>query len=113
MKAFEFLLILLNIWGWAQLSQIKPLKSWVTSNTRGSSVKDGTTALLDEPHLGLFLGDSLELAEAVGLCASASNTLTGTVEDNVEVHAENTSVGVVLNAEIDVFVDTETEVACY
>ena len=99
---------------WAQLSQIKPLKSWLTHQILGgSSVKDGTTALLDEPHLGLFLGDSLELAEAVGLCASASNTLTGTAEDNVEVHAENTSVGVVLDAEIDVFVDTETEVACY
>jgi hypothetical protein len=75
------------------------------------SVEDGATAFLDEPHLGLFLGNLLELANTVGLRTTAGNTSTVTAEDNVEVHAENTGGGVVLDAEINVFVDTEAEIA--
>ena len=76
----------------------------------GCSVKDGAAALLNEPHLGLLLGDTLELAEVGFACATLSDTFANTSEDNVEIHTENTGGGVVLDAEINVFVNTKTEV---
>ena len=77
------------------------------------SVEDGATTLLDEPHLGLLLGDTLELADSGLVGASSGDTLAATAEDHVEVHTEDTGAGVILDAEVDVFVDTEAEVACY
>jgi hypothetical protein len=76
------------------------------------SVEDGTAALLDEPHLGLFLGDTLELAEERLACAALSNTVANALKHNVEIHTENTGGGVVLDAEIDMLVNTEAEVTC-
>ena len=73
--------------------------------------EDGAAELLNEPLLGLLLGDSLELAEGGGSCSSSSDSLSSTGEDDVEVHAVNTSGGVVLDSEIDVLIDTEAEVA--
>jgi hypothetical protein len=75
------------------------------------SVEDGATALLDEPLLGVLLGDALELADVGLLLAAAGNTVAGLAEHDVEVHTENTSSSVVLDAQVDVLVDTETEVA--
>ena len=43
--------------------------------------------------------------------AAASNTLTGTSHAAVEIHAVDTDGGVVLDTKIDVFADTEAEVA--
>ena len=53
------------------------------------SVKD-SAAVFNEPHLGLLLGDTLELADTTVLCLPAANTLASTAEDYVEVHTENT-----------------------
>ena len=75
------------------------------------SVNDGTGALLGEPLLGLIGGDSLELSEFTLGVLSSGDSLTSSCEDDEEVHTENTSVGIVLNSEIDMFIDTETEVA--
>ena len=75
------------------------------------SVENVTSVLLNEPLLGVFSGDSLELAEFVGSCSSSGNSLAASSEADVEVHTENTSVGIVLNSEIDVFINTESEVA--
>ena len=75
------------------------------------SVKNGAAHLLDEPKLCFFLADALELANTAVSCTAGTNTLAGAAEDDVEVHAENTSAGIVLDAEVDVFIDTETEVA--
>jgi hypothetical protein len=75
------------------------------------SVKDGAAELLDEPLLGLLLGDLLELANTGRLLAALGNSVAGALEHDVEVHTENTSVGIVLDAEIDVLVNTETKVA--
>lgn len=77
----------------------------------GCSVKNATSAVLDEPELGVILGDLLELADAVLLCSSLGNSVSGSLQDNVEVHAENTSGGVVLDSEINMLVNTESEVA--
>lgn len=41
---------------------------------------------------------------------SLGNSLTSSGEDDVEVHTEDTSVGIVLDSEIDVFFNTKTEV---
>ena len=75
-----------------------------------SSVEDGTTEVLDEPELGVVLGDTLELADASTASSSVGNSVTGSLEDNCEIHAENTSGGVILNSEINVLIDTESEV---
>ena len=77
------------------------------------SVEDGATTLLDEPHLGLLLRNTLELADSGLVGTSSGDTLAATAEDDVEVHTEDTGAGIVLDAEVDVFVDTEAKVACY
>ena len=41
--------------------------------------------------------------------SAEGDSASGTLENDVEVHAENTGEGVILDAEIDVFLDTETE----
>ena len=68
--------------------------------------------MLDEPELGLVLGDALEFAESVGSCSSLGDSLACSGEDDVEIHTEDTSGGIVLNSEIDVLINTKSEVAC-
>lgn len=41
---------------------------------------------------------------------SLGNSLTSSGENNVEVHTEDTSVGIVLDSEIDVLFNTKSEV---
>ena len=72
---------------------------------------DGAGALLGEPLLGIFSGDSLEFAELWFSVLSLGHSLASSGEDDVEVHTEDTSVGVVLDTQIDVLVNTETKVA--
>lgn len=76
-----------------------------------NSVEDGTTHLLDEPVLSLLLGHTLELSDAGLTVSTLGDSVTSTLKDDIEVHTKNTSVGVVLDAQVDVFVDTETKVA--
>ena len=74
------------------------------------SVEDGATEVLDEPKLGVVLSDTLELSNAGLLSSTLGNSGTSSLEDNGEIHAENTGGGVVLNSEIDMFIDTKSEV---
>ena len=76
-----------------------------------SRSEDGSSALLGEPLLGLFLGDSLELSESVVRVLSLADSLSSSGEDDVEVHAENTSALIVLDTQIDVLLNTESKVA--
>ena len=85
------------------------VRSLLLSNS--CSVEDGTTALLDEPLFGFSLRNTLELANTASSVASAANASAGSAENDVKVHAEDTSGGVIFDAEVDVFVDTEAEVA--
>ena len=64
-----------------------------------------------EPLHGLLLGDLLVVANAAGTPATSGDAGTGATEDDVEVHAVDADVGVVLDAEIDVLVNTEAEAA--
>jgi hypothetical protein len=43
--------------------------------------------------------------------SSESHSASGSLQHDVEVHAEDTGEGVVLDSEVDVLLDTEAEVA--
>jgi len=72
---------------------------------------DGAGALLGEPLLGLLLGNSLELADLTTGVLSLGDSATRSLEDDIEVHTENTGGGIVLDTKIDMLIDTEAEVA--
>jgi hypothetical protein len=61
--------------------------------------------------LGIIRSDSLEFSEFASGVLSFGDSLTSSGEDNVEIHTENTGVGIILDSEINVFFDTESEVA--
>jgi len=74
-------------------------------------LSDNTIEARLEPLDGLVTLDAVRGAD-LGLCsATASDTLTRSGHAAVEVHAVDTNGRVVLDAEIDVLADTETEVA--
>ena len=50
-------------------------------------------------------------SNAAHLALLVSNVHAGTAQDNVEIHTVDTDGGVVFDTQIDVFLDTETEVA--
>ena len=50
--------------------------------------------------------------EAASLVLAALHTAAGAGEADVEVHSVDTSGGIVLDAEVNVLLDTETEVTC-
>ena len=60
--------------------------------------------------LGLIGRDSLEVAELSSGVLSLGDSLAGSGQDHIEVHSEDTSVGIVLDSKIDMLLDTETEV---
>lgn len=41
--------------------------------------------------------------------SAESNSASGALEDDVEVHTEDTGEGVILHTQIDVFLDAESE----
>jgi hypothetical protein len=40
---------------------------------------------------------------------SKSNSASGTLEDNVEIHTEDTCEGIILDSEIDMLLNTESK----
>ena len=60
--------------------------------------------------LGLIGRDSLEVSELSSGVLSVLNSLSGSGQDDVEVHTEDTGVGIVLDSKIDMLLDTESEV---
>ena len=73
--------------------------------------KDNTIkALLKPCHRILLLHLMLE-SNASLLCLPLRHTTTRATHDDVEVHTEDTDVGVVTRTQIDVLLDTETKVA--
>ena len=63
-----------------------------------NSSDDGTSALLGEPLLGFILADSLEFSEVSSSMLSLVDSLASSGEDDVEIHTENTGVGIVLDS---------------
>lgn len=72
--------------------------------------ENGTSELLDEPLLSFFLADLLEVTEDSGVGLSSGDSLAWSGEDNVEVHTINTCGWVVLNSQVDMFIDTKSKV---
>jgi len=77
--------------------------------TLSRSVEDGAAELLDEPQLSIVHHDALEFADAVLLGPARGDSVARSLEHNGEVHTEDTSGGIVLDAEIDMLIDTEAE----
>ena len=71
----------------------------------------GASELFDKPLLGLVFLDPLEFAEGRTLGLPVVDAFAGAGKYNEEVHAINASRWVILNSEIDVLFNTETEVA--
>lgn len=64
-----------------------------------------------EPVDSIILGDLVLQSDDTGGMLSPGHAESGADEDDVEVHAEDTGGGIVLEAEIDVLVDAEAEAA--
>ena len=73
--------------------------------------ENGTSKFLNEPLLGFFLADLLEVTESSSLDLSSLHSLAWSSEDNVEVHTVNTSRGIILYTQVDVFINTKAEVS--
>ena len=66
-----------------------------------------------EPANSIIFCHLVLVTNSTRLDLASSNSVSRTNEDNEEVHTEDTGAGVILDAEVNVFVDTEAEVACY
>jgi|LakMenEpi03Aug12_release.lakeMendotaPanAssembly.Ray.scaffolds.fasta_scaffold169254_3 hypothetical protein len=44
--------------------------------------------------------------------SSESNSASGSLEDDVKVHTEDTSEGIIFHSEVNMFLDTESEASC-
>ena len=76
-----------------------------------SLVKNDTIVLLLEPLHSFFASNFVRITDSASLSLSLADTTTGTSKLDVEIHTENTSVGIVLDTEINVLLNTKTEVA--
>ena len=74
-------------------------------------LKNNSIELLLEPLHRLLPGDTLTRSEPGGAPLPASNTVARPLQHNKEIHTEDTNMGVILQTEIDVFLNTETEVS--
>ena len=72
---------------------------------------DNTFKSIDEPLDGLALCDTLLNTNSADSSLTSANSETSTFQDNEDVHTIDTNAGIVLNSEIDVFFNAETEVA--
>ena len=53
------------------------------------------------------------LSSNSGFAASSeSDSASGSLEDNIEVHSEDTSEGIILHSEVDMLLNTESEASC-
>ena len=73
------------------------------------SVVDGAVVFSLEPLNGVLLGNSVFGSNGGFASPPESNSASRSLQDHVEVHAEDTSEGVVLHAQIDVLLDAESE----
>jgi hypothetical protein len=72
-------------------------------------LQDDSFVFLLEPGHGISLGHSVALTNFGGFALAASNTVTRSDKDDVEIHTEDTGGGIVLQTKIDVLVDTKSE----
>ena len=73
------------------------------------SVVNGTIVFSSEPFHGFFFGNSVLGSDSGFTSSSQTNSASWSLEDDVKVHTENTSEWIILNTQIDVFLNTESE----
>ena len=84
---------------------------WICLNNDQESVIDGSVVFALEPFHGFLFRDFVFAANACLAASSKTDSSSGSLEDDVEIHAENTSVRVVLHSQVDVLLDAEAEAA--
>ena len=57
-----------------------------------------------------LFGHTLGNTHSVGTSSSLGDSLAGFLEDDIEVHTENTGVGIIFDTKVNVFLNTEAEV---
>ena len=72
---------------------------------------DNTFKSIDEPLDGLTLLDTLLNSNNADSSLTSANSDTSAFQDDEDIHTVDTNAGIVLDAEINVFFNTETEVA--
>ena len=101
------------------------IKLEVTNNRKGTTViitssdtiallglvENDTIVLLLEPLHGLLASHLVRVTKSASLGLSLRHATTGASQLHVEIHTEDTGVGVVLDAQINVLLNTKTEVA--
>ena len=78
-------------------------------NRYRQSVVNGTIIFSSEPFHGFILGDSVLGSNSGFASSSQTNSASWSFKNNVKVHTENTSEWIILNTQINVLLDTETE----
>ena len=73
------------------------------------SVVDGTIELSSEPFHSLIFGDSMFGSNGGFTSSSKSNSAACSFQNDVEIHTEDTSEWIILNTQINVFLNTEAE----
>ena len=73
------------------------------------SIIDGSIVLLFEPFHSLFFADSMLSSDSAFASSAEANSASWSLEHDVEVHTENTSEGVILNTQINMLLNTESE----
>lgn len=72
---------------------------------------EGTIELGLEPLHCVILGEAVGEANAVALVLPARHTETRAAQHHVEIHTVNTGGGIVLDAQVNVLLNAEAEVA--
>ena len=74
------------------------------------SIEDKSIILLFEELFSFFFGNTLGNTHSVGASSSLGHSLTGFLQNHIEVHTENTGVGIVFDTKVNVFLNTEAEI---
>ncbi len=75
------------------------------------SVVDGTIILSSEPFHGVFLWNSMLGSDSGFTSSSETDSASWPFEDDVEVHTEDTGEWIILDTQIDMLLNTESEVS--
>ena len=73
------------------------------------SVVDSSIVFLLEPFHSVIFSDFVLGSDSAFASSAEADSASGSLEDHVEVHTEDTGEGVVLDSQIDVLLDTESE----
>ena len=73
------------------------------------SVVNGTVIFSSEPFHGFFLWDSMLGSDSGFASSSKANSASWSFKDDVKVHTENTGEWIILDTQINVLLNTETE----